>query len=262
MCEMIKENIYRRLKSVFGDESFHIICIAITGSKAYGIAQPDSDTDVMGIFLPPERFLLGVDHVEQILLDKKELGVEGAMFSFSKWYNLMLQQNPNVLELLWHEQNNYVFCDEDYWPILLAERGNFLSKKLKHSYGGYAYAQMQRLKKLNENVNQNKARLENIEKFGYDVKAAGHVFRLLNTALDALVEHEITVLRPERHFILAIREGKYTLDELQRMSNDKIALIENAYIKSTLRNKVDMVHAKEIELQIIKHRIKELWKSE
>jgi len=258
----IKETILMRLNEVFGDWNYHIIAIAITGSKAYGIAQPDSDTDVMGIFLPPEEYLLGVKHVEQVMLNKKESGIEGTMFSFSKWYNLMLQQNPNVLELLWHEENNYVYRDEEYWPILLAERGNFLSKKLKHSYGGYAYAQMQRLKKLNENVNQNKSRLENIEKFGYDVKAAGHVFRLLNTALDALVEHEIIVLRPERHFILAIREGKYTLDELQKMSNEKIALIDDAYIKSTLRNKVDMVHAKEIELTIIKERIKELWRSE
>ena len=98
---------------------------------------------------------------------------------------------------------------------------------------------MQRLTKLNQKVNQNTKRLDNFEKFGYDVKAASHVFRLLNSALDALIDKEITVLRPERQFLLAIREGKYTYEEMRKMADDKIALIEQAYVKSDLRNKVD-----------------------
>ena len=70
--------------------------------------------------------------------------------------------------------------------------------------------------------------------------------------LDALVEEEIQVLRPERQFLIAVREGKYTYDEIVKMSNDKFNLIEQAYITSNLRNKIDMDFANNLHLKILK----------
>lgn len=256
----VKNKVEERLKEVFLDQPFHIIAIAITGSSAYGMNTAASDLDVMGIFLPPPNYILGVEHVEQVMLDKS-LGFEGTMFSFSKWYNLLLQQNPNVMELLWHEENNYIYRDDTIWPQLKKNRSLLLSKKLKHSYAGYAWAQMQRLTKLNEKVNQNSARLENFNKYGYDVKAASHVFRLLNSALDALIDKEITVLRPERQFLLSIRDGKYTYDELVKMADRKIELVEQAYITSTLRNSVDMAFANKLHYTILKEHLEKLWQT-
>ncbi len=248
--------VHEKLKNVFGDKQYHLIAVAITGSHAYGINTKDSDIDIMGIFLPPEEYILRVKHIEQIEFSKKENEYEGMLFSFSKWYNLMLQQNPNVLELLWHIDNMYVYRDNEYWPKLFNLRKEFLSKKLKHSYGGYAFAQSQRLKRLNIKVNQNTKRLENFDKFGYDVKAASHIFRLLGSALDGLVEHEINVLRPDRQFLLAIREGKYTYEEISNMALEKNKLIEEAYVRSTLRNSIDMKLADILHIDILKNWLK------
>ena len=256
----IKEKIEERLTEVFQGEPFHIIAIAITGSQAYGMNTKTSDTDVMGIFIPPPTYIVGVQQVEQVMLDKKLLGFEGTMFEFSKCFNLFVQQNPNVMELLWHVETQYIYRDTNYWPFLIASRNQLLSKKLKHSYAGYAWAQMQRLTKLNEKVNQNSARLDNFNNYGYDVKAASHVFRLLNTAFDALVDGEIQVMRPERQFLLAIREGKYTYEQLEKMANDKIALVEQAYITSTLPNKLNYEFANNLQFSILKHYLLSLWR--
>lgn len=252
----IKEIINDRLKDVFKDSSFHIIAIAMSGSHAYGMQTKDSDIDIMGIFLPPIDYILGVNRVDQIIINKEKDNVEGTMFSFSKWYNLMIQQNPNTLELLWHEKNNYIYQDNKYFNWLLENRKEFLSKKLKHSFGGYAFSQIQRLSKLNEKVNENKKRLKEFENFGYSTKNASHVFRLLGMCLDALIEKEINVLRPERQFLIAIREGKYSYDEIVKMSNDKFNLIEEAYIKSSLKNKINKEFADELHLKILKDYLK------
>ncbi len=241
-----------KLKEVFKDKKYHIICIAVTGSQAYGINTKDSDIDLIGIFLPPEEYILGVEHIEQIIMTKEKDGYDGQIFSFSKWYNLMLKQNPNFIEILWNSENMYIYRDSYFWNILVNNRQKFLSKKIKHSLAGYAFAQVQRMKALNIKANQNEKRREEVEKYGYSVKNCSHVFRLLGMALDALVEHEIQVMRPERQFLIAIREGKYTYDEVVKMSNEKFQLIEQAYITSTLRNKIDDKFAKELHLQILK----------
>ena len=258
----IKESIENKLKDLFKTDKFHIIAIVITGSHAYGMNTKDSDIDILGIFLPPEEYILGVKRVEQVSLLKHELGFEGTMFSFSKWYNLMVQQNPNVQELLWSADNMYIYKDNLYFNWLLESRKYLLSKKLKHSYGGYAHAQIQRLKALNEKVNQNKKRLEEFEKFGYSTKNASHVFRLLNMCLDALVEHEIQVLRPENQFLIAIREGQYTYEQIREMSDKKFDLIERAYVASELRNKVDDKFEKDLHLKILKNWLNKVWTDE
>ena len=79
----IKETVDQRLKEVFKESPFHIIAIAITGSHAYGMQTKDSDIDIMGIFVPPVEYILGVKNVEQVMINKEESGFEGTMFSFS-----------------------------------------------------------------------------------------------------------------------------------------------------------------------------------
>jgi len=246
----IRQIVKARLDKEYGTDNYHLICIAITGSHAYGMQTKDSDYDIMGLFLPPMGYILGLKNVEQVVLSKKD-GVEGTIFDFRKWFKLMIQQNPNVLELLWHHESMYVFRDKEIWPILIKERDKFLSKKLKHSFAGYAFAQLNRLNKLNEKVNQNKKRLEEFQKYGYSTKNASHLFRLLNMAFDALVDKEVQVMRPERQLLISIREGIYTYDEIRKMADEKFARIEEAYMRSDLRNKIDFKFANTFLVRVL-----------
>lgn len=247
MKQKVLNVVKERLDEVFPEGGYEIVVIAITGSQAYGMNTKDSDLDIQGLFIPPIDYLVGLHKVEQVVLPKnKELNMEGTMYALDKWYRLMVDQNPNVMELLWHEENMYLHRNSEYWPLLHDNRFKLLSKKLKYTYAGYAFAQMQRLSKLDEKINQNTKRLENFNKFGYDTKAASHVFRLLGSALDALVMEEIKVMRPERNFLMAIREGQYTYEDLVRMSQEKMNLVEQAFITSKLPNRVNFTFANEL----------------
>jgi len=248
----IRQIVKDRLDEVFGKNNYYLICVAITGSHAYGMQTSESDYDIMGLYLPPEDYILGMLKNEQIEIKEKADNVEGMLFSFQKWYHLMVQQNPNVIELLWHHPSMYVYKDSVVWPKLIAVRNQLLSKKLKHSFGGYAFAQLNRLNKLNEKINQNKKRLEEFKKYGYSVKNASHMMRLLNMCFDALVEKEVQVMRPERQLLISIREGTFTYKEIVKMANDKFALIEQAYMMSELRNNIDPDFANELHKEILR----------
>ena len=253
MSKQIIKTVRDTLDTNLGQNTYRLICLAVTGSNAYGIQTAESDLDFMGLFLPNEDYILGLKNIEQVEINQG-IGkdIQGVMYDLRKWYSLMIKQNPNVLELLWHTENMYMFRDTLIWPLIIKEKENLLSKKLKHSFSGYAHAQIIRIQKLNQKVNQNPKRLESFKKWGYDVKAASTCIRLLNTGLDALVEHELTVLRPERHQLISIREGRYTYDELVKLANEKQALLDQAYITSTLRNKVDFEWANQFLIKILK----------
>lgn len=259
----IRQIVHERLNSIFGKDNYHLICIAIAGSHAYGMQTKDSDYDIMGIVLPPIDYILGLNKFEQTVFEKRNGDpIDGPVFNFVKWFKLMIDQNPNSLELLWHEENQYVYRDGLIWPELFRNRDQFLSKKLKHSFGGYAFAQLNRLDKLNEKVNENPKRLEEFREFGYSTKNASHMMRLLNMCLDSLVEKEVKVMRPERHFLTSIRDGMFKYEDIVKMANDKFRLIEEAYTRSDLRNKIDYEFANNFQVNILKNYIQSLINNE
>lgn len=260
----IRQVVKERLDKEYGENNYYLICIAITGSHAYGMQTKDSDIDIMGLFLPPVDYLLGLKRVEQVTLERRKGDLyDGQIFNFTKWFKLIVDQNPNVLELLWHESNQYVYRDDEIWKILMYNRKDFLSKKLKHTFAGYAFSQLNRLNKLNEKVNENKDRLEEFKRFGYSTKNASHLFRLLNMCFDALVDKEIQVMRPERQFLISIREGKYSYEDIVKMANEKFVMIEEAYMRSDLRNKIDFNFANQFQVNLLRNYIEnfDLWRA-
>ncbi|MEA5573130.1 DNA polymerase beta superfamily protein [Calothrix sp. UHCC 0171] len=127
------------------------IFIGLAGSHGYGLNRPESDYDYRGVFIAPKEYYLGFSNVEQ-----KDSGWdrESGMFPFldgnqdtviyelRKIINLLSGANPNVLELLW--LNNYPHLTE-VGKHLIKHRQLFLSKKVKHTYSGYAFAQIKKM---------------------------------------------------------------------------------------------------------------------
>lgn len=141
----------------------HTILLTVAGSRAYGIHRPDSDVDVKGVAIPPRRYFLGfAQKFEQVddsgrlafalpLLNDVERAassdtkLEGAIYELRKFMALAAENNPNILDAL--------FCrDEEVRLItplgekLRAHREMFLSARAKHTYSGYATAQLKRIK--------------------------------------------------------------------------------------------------------------------
>ncbi len=85
--------------------------------------------------------------------------------------------------------------------------------------------------------NRNPKRAETESKFGYDLKHAGHLMRLLYEGQDLLQHGKLEFPLPYADFLLEIREGIYKYEDILKMSNDEKEKLDS--IESTLPMKPD-----------------------
>jgi len=196
--------------------------------------------------------------VEQVE-DSKE---DTVYYALKKFFNLALNANPNILEILWLRENHYIWKDlpenrKKLGKLLITNRDLFMSKKIRHSMMGYAYQQFHRMDKLNKNEGNNAFRVASVEKYGYDTKNAMHLIRLCKMALEALVEGEIHVWREDAHLLTQIREGYFTYDALAEKFHKYEELVEEAYVNSSLPHKPDRKRAGQLIMEMTEEFLKE-----
>lgn len=116
-----------------------ICLLTFGGSYAYGTNTPKSDIDIRGVALNSKKnILLGKDF-EQVT-DKK---TDTTIYSFDKFIKLLLNCNPNVIEMLGCKKDTYI--NNYIGEMLLLNKEMFLSKRVIYTFGGYANAQLRRL---------------------------------------------------------------------------------------------------------------------
>ncbi|MFE9775503.1 DNA polymerase beta superfamily protein [Streptomyces sp. NPDC005931] len=176
----------------------HTIYACVMGSRAFGLATEDSDTDRRGVFLAPTplfwRFDKPPTHVE---------GPAEEQFSWEleRFCELALRANPTVLECLHSPLVEYA---DTTGRELLALRGAFLSRRVQHTF--LRYAQGQR-RKLDADV-----RLHGAPRW----KHAMHLLRLLTSVRDLLRTGTLTLhVGAEREPLLAVKRGEVPWDEVE-----------------------------------------------
>lgn len=167
-----------------------IIYACVVGSRAYGLAGDDSDTDRRGIYLAPAKLEWSLYGVPEQLEDKER---EECYWELKKFLTLALKANPNVLECL------YTPLVERSTPLgdeLLALRDKFLSRLVYQTYNGYVMSQF---KKLEQDLRSRGA---------IKWKHAMHLTRLLISGVGVLRDGTLRVDAGEhRDRLLAVRRG-------------------------------------------------------
>lgn len=118
----------------------NIILLTTGGSHAYGTNVETSDLDIRGVAIEREKEILGLSNFEQF--DNKI--TDTTIYSFKKIINLLLNCNPNVIEML-GTKDEHLFILSEEGKLLRDNVDLFLSKKALNSFGGYATAQLRRL---------------------------------------------------------------------------------------------------------------------
>ncbi len=132
-----------------------IIFTCVGGSHAYGTNTPESDIDVRGIFKTDLKKRLSLfSQTEQISDSKNDI----TYYEISKFISLAKDCNPNIIELLWTPDDCIQFKNETMQKII-DNRSLFISKKAKHTFSGYAFAQIKKSKGQNKWVNNPKPNL-------------------------------------------------------------------------------------------------------
>ncbi|MEK6881993.1 MAG: nucleotidyltransferase domain-containing protein [Nanoarchaeota archaeon] len=115
------------------------------GSHAYGMNTEFSDLDIRGVAVPPKEYYFGyLKKFEQCESKVEELNLDLVVFDITKFIKLCSDGNPNALEILFTDPSDHIIVTKT-GQKLLDNKNLFLSKKIKHTLSGYAYAQLQRI---------------------------------------------------------------------------------------------------------------------
>lgn len=122
-----------------------ILFEAVSGSRAYGLALPHSDIDIRGVYYLPKSYFYGLNYIPQISNESND----EVYFELGRFVELLLQNNPNVLELLASPER----CIQIKKPIMnLLKSEYFLSKQCQQSFAGYAFGQIKKARGLNKKI--------------------------------------------------------------------------------------------------------------
>lgn len=178
-----------------------LIFKTLAGSRLYGTHHDKSDYDFRGVMLEPVNSLIGLaPPFEQI--ERSEPHDE-VLWGLRKFIKLVLQNNPNILDVLFAPPEAMYHRDERFQWIL-DHRTQFLSQKVRQTFVGYAVSQIKRL--------VNKAD----QSMAYDKKHAGHVLRLLLQAKTILAEGDLNpVLSGDtQKEVLSVLRGEPSLESI------------------------------------------------
>lgn len=219
------------------------ILLTKAGSYIYGTNIETSDTDYKGVCIPPKEYYLGLKSINEYNKSGgKNFGerntkddIDIVVCHINKFVRDAMNGIPNNLDILFCRDEDVIYMD-DFGKELRDFRHEFLSKEVFKKFSGYALSQKH---KIETKKNHGTGRRELVEEFGYDCKFAYHTVRLILGATEILETHDYHSYRPEREWLVEIRKGKYTLEELFDIIEDLDAKLKSAYETSTLREKPD-----------------------
>jgi len=238
----------KRIQEVTDEVPAHLSDIhyeVIMGSVAYGVSTNMSDVDIYSFAIPQKEVVyphltgyigFGLkpnfsDSFQKHHIMKGEQEYDVNVYNVVKYFQLVAENNPNMIDSLFVPDDCLIHLSPKA-KLVRDNRDLFLSKKIYHTYSGYAFAQ---LSKLEKKTYENSKRKSDVEENGYSTKNAYHTIRLLDQGIYAL-EHTTMNLRLDNTDLLKeIRTGKYTLGEIKEIARGKEQKLKTVYEQSTLQ---------------------------
>lgn len=122
-----------------------IIYETVSGSRAYGLDSPESDTDIRGVFIMPCEEFYGFDYVEQVTDETNDT----VYYELKKFITLLARNNPTVLEMLYSPEQ----CIRLEHPLFTRIKGEqWLTKLCSASFAKYAASQVKRARGLKKKI--------------------------------------------------------------------------------------------------------------
>jgi len=238
----------------------------LMGSVAYGVSTDTSDMDIYGFCIPPknivfphlngeimgfgkqhERFEQWQQHHIKDVSAKKEY--DFSIYSIVKYFQLCMQNNPNMIDSLFVPRR-CILHSTAVGELVRENRKLFLHKGAWHKFKGYAYSQVHKMRI--KNPEPGSTRNEMVQKYGYDLKFAYHVVRLLNEIEQILTEHDLDLER-NREQLKAIRRGEWTQEQIIDYFETREKDLESLYTSSSLPHSPDEEKIKGLLLQCLEH---------
>ncbi|MBN9382645.1 MAG: nucleotidyltransferase domain-containing protein [Chitinophagaceae bacterium] len=126
-------------------EPQYFLLKCVSGSRAYNLALPTSDTDIKGVFVLPQEELYGLTYTEQVSNSSND----EVFFEAGRFISLLCKNNPNILELL-STPEKWVLYRHPLMQLIKPE--DYLSKLCLDTFAGYAKTQIKKARGLNKKI--------------------------------------------------------------------------------------------------------------
>jgi uncharacterized protein len=167
----------------------HLLVLALMGSHSHGTylppEEPDGvdDIDLMGFVVPPLEYHIGLPRWEHWVHQQDELDV--VLYSLDKAVRLLLKSNPNILGILWLQDDHYVHR-HPVFSRLRERRGIFASQSAADAFSGYAFDQLKRMEAFDtDRMNEYEGLTRSIEERGPVLE----VLEATSTKLEHIAAH-------------------------------------------------------------------------
>lgn len=218
---------------------------AYRGSKAHGMYIPPTneggsdDIDTISVYRFPIQYYLtlpGYHHsreTHESLIEE----FDHVAYEIRKMFNMMQQINPNVISTLFLRKEDFLNITPA-WEMIMENRDIFQAKvSIKNAFGGYAYAQLKKMTTDQKYMGyMGHKRKGLVDQYGYDTKNASHLIRLLRMGIEYLRDGEPQVYRQDAKELIAIKTGRWTIEQVMNEANKLFDSLENMYEKSKLPN--------------------------
>ncbi len=122
-----------------------IVFECLSGSRAYGLDTPESDTDIKGVFILPKEDFYGLDYTAQINNETNDI----VYYELRRFFELLSVNNPNILELLNTPEESVLYRH----PVMeLIDKDMFLSKLCCNTFGKFALSQIKKAQGLKKKI--------------------------------------------------------------------------------------------------------------
>lgn len=237
--------------------------LVLMGSQAYGTSHEDSDFDMYGFCIPKREVvfphlagkLVGFDTdlgtwegwQQHHCFDRDALGGKGREYDFHiysivKYFVLLSENNPNLVDSLFVPFNCIVH-NTQVGNMVREKRKIFLHKGAYHRFKQYAYSQLHKMS--TKEPEKGSKREEIRKKFGFDVKFAVHLVRLVLECEQLLTEGDLDLQRNNEQ-LKAILRGEWTEKQIKDFFTQKEKHLESLKDSGPLPYSPDMGRIKQL----------------
>lgn len=246
------------LQTVMVEEA---IITAYRGSIAHNLyVAPEEkngtdDVDLVNVRIPTRDYYFPVNKsilpkaTEEYFIDQFDI----VSYEFSKFVYMLTQCNPNTLSLLWLKSEHYFSVH--HWGVELVRNREWFpsSAHVYNAFTGYANQQLKSLEiGKTDAAYMGEKRRKLVEKYGYDIRHASHLIRLLKMGIELLETGNMTVFREDdREELLYIKNGGYELEEIKKYATDLFIVAEKANKNTSLQQTPDLKKIQEFTSEVI-----------
>ena len=229
------------------------ILVGMSGSIAYGLDTPESDVDIRGIFLNPPEELIGLRHEQESLRPDNS---DTLLYGLRKAMRLLLDCNPNAIELLGLRRQDILYCSEE-GRLILDRAQAFLSQKAIFTFNGYAVKRRRQIQKLLSEGKQDKKAIS---------KEMTHLIRAYAMGGDLLENGRVSAYREREHTLLTdVRAGKYQdsrgfpTPEFEHLTENFMGAFHSAAIATALPKEPDWETVNKLTMEIVRRSLSCGW---